>query len=81
MKPVYPKEAISRKAEGTTLLDIEVDDQGKVSNTNVLSSSGHDDLDQSAMNFIKSCTYNVPKDMPAGSTLHTKMRYVWALAP
>ncbi len=47
--PEYPDSARKDKVEGTTVLDITIDKQGKVKDPTVKQSSGHEDLDKAAV--------------------------------
>ncbi len=51
--PAYPPEAVRRRLEGTVLLELEVSMTGQVQNVNILRSSGHSILDQSAVRTVR----------------------------
>jgi periplasmic protein TonB len=53
----YPPEAIRLNHEGTTTLAFTVGTDGSVSNVTVANSSGHDELDQAAVNCAAGWTY------------------------
>ncbi|WP_410210256.1 energy transducer TonB [Aquirhabdus sp.] len=78
-KMTYPSLALRRGAEGITKLELEINEKGKMSDVNVLHSSGHVDLDQAVINFVETCTFPVPKDMKAGEKVHSKFQWIWKL--
>lgn len=55
--PVYPDAANQVKAKGTVKLDIVISKSGKVEDVAIVSSSGREDLDQSAVTAIKTWTF------------------------
>ncbi len=48
----YPSSSVKRGEQGTCRLEITVDRSGRVRNTNILMSSGHDDLDREARKAV-----------------------------
>ena len=52
-RPQYPKVARRRGYQGTVLLDVLVDQEGRVADLKVLRSSGHKILDKAAMRSVK----------------------------
>jgi len=52
-KPPYPPLALRLNEEGTVVLAIDVGTDGRVTGTSVVTSSGHDDLDQAAQNWVQ----------------------------
>lgn len=55
--PKYPRSARRRGKEGAVTLEIRVSDSGKVSDTTVVSSSGHRDLDAAAVSAVRSAQF------------------------
>jgi len=55
--PAYPEAAKASKAEGKTVLDCVIDEQGKVTQAKVSKSSGNPDLDKSAEETVKAWTF------------------------
>ncbi len=51
--PDYPKFAIRNRLEGTTLLEVKVDDEGIVGDIRILHSSGYKILDEAAVRAVK----------------------------
>lgn len=51
--PNYPRESLMEREQGTVLLQIEVDDSGKVVAVTVQDSSGHMRLDRAAADHVK----------------------------
>ena len=50
--PIYPREAITLRLQGTVLLRLRIDKTGKVEDVEVIQSSGHRVLDQAAVNAV-----------------------------
>ena len=55
--PKYPRSARRRGKEGAVTLEICVSDSGKVSDTTVVSSSGHRELDAAAVSAVRSAQF------------------------
>ena len=55
--PVYPEAARASKAEGVTVLDCVIDEQGRVAQAKVAKSSGDKDLDQAALDAVNAWTF------------------------
>jgi protein TonB len=51
--PQYPEQARRRKQEGTVLIGVLVNEQGKTQDVRVVQSSGHNVLDEAALTAIK----------------------------
>jgi len=51
--PIYPRIAKRRRIEGKVILDLKVNSKGVVTSTEVLKSSGHLVLDESALRAVK----------------------------
>ncbi len=77
----YPLLALRREAEGETTLFLEVNGQGRISDVDVIQSSGHVDLDQASINFLETCTVDRPAGLEAGEMFYTKIQFVWKLDP
>jgi TonB family protein len=56
--PVYPEEARKSGAEGKVILNLQIDENGKLVQTRVQQSSGSSDLDEAAKNSIKNSKWN-----------------------
>ena len=59
--PYYPKEAINFSFEGTVIVNVLVNTQGRVSDIKIVSSSGHTILDDAFIAAIKSTYIFKPK--------------------
>ncbi|HEX6863477.1 MAG TPA: energy transducer TonB, partial [Thermoanaerobaculia bacterium] len=57
LAPEYPESAREAKAEGDVVLEIVIDEQGRVRNPTVAKSSGNADLDQEALETIPEWTF------------------------
>ena len=56
-EPVYPDSAMAEKAEGKVVLDCVIDEKGKVTEAEVKTSSGREDLDKAARDAVRTWTY------------------------
>jgi TonB family protein len=52
-KPAYPREAVYARAEGKVLIEVRVEQDGRAGQVRVLASSGHQALDQAAVDAVK----------------------------
>ena len=79
-KPDYPNAAIRSMAQGTTTVDLDIDDAGHVVDGRVASSSGssreHALLDAAALAAMRACTFNASS---SGAVRHARLAYKWAL--
>lgn len=57
VQPVYPRRARQRNIEGTVIVEADLDALGKVTKARVFQSSGHSQLDKSALTAIKKSTF------------------------
>ena len=56
-KPSYPAESVRNNEQGTTTLRFLSDDEGKVVKVEVISTSGHERLDQAAVSALSKCRF------------------------
>lgn len=78
-KPVYPRESLARRAQGTTTLRFLIDTDGSVAEALVAKSSGDPLLDEAARSAIAKCRF---KPAMAGGTparAWVPVQYVWSL--
>jgi TonB family protein len=82
--PEYPRRALEKKIEGDVLLELSVDEQGKVSDARVL--SGPEELRTPALQSVLQWHYGPPTPMPGTSQvlIHFQLpkegaasRYLW----
>jgi protein TonB len=52
--PAYPKQSLRLREQGKTVLLVELDEQGRVGNVDVKTTSGFHRLDEAAVNAVKS---------------------------
>ncbi|HEY2739208.1 MAG TPA: energy transducer TonB, partial [Thermoanaerobaculia bacterium] len=55
--PVYPESAKANKVEGVVVLECVIDEQGKVTQAELKQTSRNQDLDQSALDAVKTWTF------------------------
>lgn len=55
--PVYPESAKANKVEGVVVLECVIDEQGKVTQAEIKKTSRNQDLDQSALDAVKTWTF------------------------
>ncbi len=51
--PIYPKQALNNNWEGTVVVDVKIDSNGKPYEVELVSSSGHDILDKAFVTTVK----------------------------
>lgn len=75
--PAYPPLARARGWEGTTLLRVEVLENGSVGRVELLRSSGHAALDHSAIETVKSWRFNPARhgDAPTACYIDVPVRF------
>lgn len=78
--PVYPKTALNNDWTGTIIVEVTIDEDGKLKNIHILQSTGHENLDQSFLRTLKNTYQFKPKlvlGKPAESSL--KLSYSFKL--
>ncbi len=55
--PVYPRSARRKGHEGCVTVEISVSESGEVSSAEIVSSSGHEDLDASALGAVRTARF------------------------
>ena len=73
----YPPGAVTKLEEGTTLLQIEVDEQRVITDARVILTSGYSDLDDQALSIVKKSA-ELMKGQQAGTHV---LSATWALPP
>jgi D-alanyl-D-alanine endopeptidase (penicillin-binding protein 7) len=78
-KPVWPESAVAANHTGTVNLEFKVGKDGKVTDSSVIRTSGHPDLDEAARTGISKCQFKPATK--AGKPIDTKQKvqYVWTL--
>ena len=78
-KPVYPADALKTKREGTVEFSFEIGADGQLLSSKVAKSSGHTDLDETALAAINKCKFS-PASQDGKPIADTAMvKYVWTL--
>ena len=79
--PEYPPAAVRANAQGRTVIDMDVDEQGHVVDARIVASSGdtreHRLLDVAAKASLGTCVFNAAANVP---TRHVRLSYEWALS-
>lgn len=78
-KPMYPKEALAAKREGAVVISYLVGVDGRSTDSKIVTSSGHADLDETARAAIAKCRFNPAMQEGKPIAEWTKMKYVWTL--
>jgi bla regulator protein BlaR1 len=78
-KPVYPAAAVAEKREGTVSLAFDVTADGAVWGSRIEKSSGHTDLDETALAAISKCTFTPASQDGTPVADNAKVKYVWTL--
>jgi protein TonB len=77
-QPEYPEIAINRAWEGKVILNIHVSAEGKPISANIFKSSGHKELDDSALKIVKSWSFTPAKrgDTPTDGWVNVPINFV-----
>lgn len=78
-KPMYPAEAIKAKREGTVEFSFDVGADGSLLGSKVDKSSGHADLDETALAALNKCKFNPASQDGKPIAESAKVKYVWTL--
>lgn len=76
-RPVWPAAALAQRAEGKTTVEVQIGEQGLVTEARVLVSSGREDLDQAALDGIRRCIFHAVLATNQTPTGWLKTQYVW----
>ena len=77
----YPRLALMRQWQGTTLLQLQLDRQGQLADVRVLNSSGHEILDKQAIDMVRAAMPLPPlPDSLSGRSLTVDVPVVFRLA-
>ena len=61
-RPKYPSRLRERNLEGTVLVQIEVDRNGRASNPEIIESSGYPELDEEALKDVMKMRFSRPEE-------------------
>lgn len=78
-KPMYPAEALKEKRVGTVEFSFDVGVDGSLLGSKVVKSSGHADLDETALAALNKCTFTPASQDGKPITESAKVKYVWQL--
>jgi protein TonB len=78
-RPEYPKEAMQAHWTGVSTVAFLIDADGKVRDSKILKSSGHDSLDDAALTTLKGCAFR--PTMKHGRPVESwqPIQFVWTL--
>ncbi len=76
-RPAYPHAALVQRAEGKTTVEVQIGEQGLVTDARVLVSSGRADLDEAAVAAIRRCVFHAVLATNEAPTGWLKTQYVW----
>jgi len=76
-RPLYPKAALAQGAGGTTTVEVQIGEEGLVSDARVFKSSGRTDLDEAALAGIRRCVFHAVLATGQTPTSWLKTQYVW----
>jgi TonB family protein len=78
-RPAYPRAALRQERTGTVTMDFTISVEGAVKEARIRESSGHQDLDQAALESLSKCKF-VPATVD-GVPVETSspVKYVWVL--
>ncbi|USX26855.1 TonB family protein [Oxalobacteraceae bacterium OTU3CINTB1] len=78
-KPEWPKEALRSEQTGAVTLSFLVSDEGKVTDSVIVKSSGFPSLDEAAQRGIGRCRFRPAKINGTAVGGWTQMQYVWSI--
>jgi TonB family protein len=76
-RPVYPSVALAQGAGGKSTVEVQIGEEGLVTEARMLKSSGRTDLDDAALAGIRRCTFHAVLATGQAPTGWLKMQYVW----
>lgn len=78
-KPVYPADALKTRREGAVDFSFEVGADGELLSSQVDKSSGHPDLDETALAALNKCKFLAASQDGKPIADHAHVKYVWTL--
>lgn len=76
-RPHWPAAALAQGAGGVTTVEVQIGEQGLVTDARVLTSSGRTDLDEAALAGIRRCVFHAVLATGQAPTGWLKTQYVW----
>lgn len=76
-RPAYPAAALAQRAGGKTTLEVQIGEQGRVTDARVFASSGRADLDEAALASVRGCLFHAVLATGQTPTGWLKTQYVW----
>lgn len=76
-RPVYPAAALAQRAGGKTTVEVQIGEQGRVTDARVYTSSGRADLDEAALVSVRGCLFHGVLATGQTPTGWLKTQFVW----
>jgi len=76
-RPAYPAAALAQGAGGITTVEVQIGDEGLVTDARVFKSSGRTDLDEAALAGVRRCMFHAVLATGQVPTAWLKTQYVW----
>jgi TonB family protein len=76
-RPAYPPAALAQGAGGITTVEVQIGDEGLVTDARVFKSSGRTDLDEAALAGMRRCVFHAVLATDQVPTAWLKTQYVW----
>lgn len=76
-RPVYPAAALAQGAGGTTTVEVQIGELGRVTDARVFTSSGREDLDKAALDAVRNCHFHGVLATGQAPTGWLKTQFVW----
>jgi TonB family protein len=76
-RPVYPAAALAQGAGGKSTVEVQIGEEGLVTEARIVTSSGRADLDEAALAGIRRCTFHAVLASGQTPTGWVKTQYVW----
>jgi len=76
-RPTWPAEALAQRVSGKTTVEVQIGEQGLVTEARVLASSGRADLDAAALAGIRRCVFHAVLATGLAPTGWLKTQFVW----
>lgn len=79
-RPDYPSVSVRNEEEGVVILRFDIDAQGRVLTSQIQTSSGHQRLDNAALNALSKCRFTPAKVNGVAQAASASLRFAWQLS-